>query len=287
MALVAAPPLTASADGVATYSVWQWNISGNEMNKNSTTNGMTAAAADSIVGTHSDFAAFNEMCHAQFDDIIARLRTAGWPQDPANFARWAPAISGGTSTCNGGEFGNAIFSKQPLGAADRITLPDDGTSEHRNMLCDQLLSAPHMRFCTAHLSYLDNAPAPGSTETPRTLQLAATLTQMEKYHANGDTVIIAGDFNARPDWGRMKPYYSSAVNTPTTMTTPGITTSSTTTVGSATVTVRPPTTDPPSRTRAVRRRRSTSPSCARIASHREPPTRQRSSVQAPAAAEQR
>ncbi|MFJ9371508.1 endonuclease/exonuclease/phosphatase family protein [Nocardia sp. NPDC101769] len=168
---------------------------------------MTEAAAASIVSHHADFASFNELCHDQFDDLITRLRAAGWPQDNANFARWAPALLAGQGACNGGEFGNAIFGRQPMGEADRIPLGDDGTTEHRNMLCDHLLSAPHMRFCSTHISYRE---VPGG----RTDQLAAALSKMEQYDAAGDTVITAGDFNAQLDWGRMDAYYSSSVNTP-------------------------------------------------------------------------
>jgi hypothetical protein len=38
--------------------------------------------------------------------------------------------------------------------------------------------------------------------------------RLEDYHAVGDTVIIAGDFNAQPDYGRMNGWYSSSLDVP-------------------------------------------------------------------------
>ncbi|WP_226898996.1 endonuclease/exonuclease/phosphatase family protein [Nonomuraea phyllanthi] len=200
-----AAPGAASATAESS-TIWHWNVAGNTLNHASTTNGMVRAAVSSITARGASFASFNELCENQYDALISGLRDAGWPADDANFARFVvtyPARSGGP--CGGRDFGNAIFSRQPLGAAERITLPDDGMTEQRKMLCAPLKARPHLRFCTAHLTYVD---------AYRAAQLNAVLARLEAYHADGDTVVIAGDFNIQADAARLNGYYSSAVNTP-------------------------------------------------------------------------
>ncbi|WP_063780739.1 endonuclease/exonuclease/phosphatase family protein [Nonomuraea sp. SBT364] len=199
-------PATANASAAAaSYTVWHWNVAGNTLNGGSTTSGMVQAAVGSIVARGANLASFNELCVNQYQALITGLRNAGWPADDGNFARFAvtySARSGGP--CGGRDFGNAIFSKQPLGAAERITLPDDGKTEQRKMLCAPLQARPRLRFCTTHTTYVD---------AYRASQLNAVLKELEDYHADGDTVVIAGDFNVHPDSARLNGYYSAGVST--------------------------------------------------------------------------
>ncbi|MBZ6477796.1 endonuclease/exonuclease/phosphatase family protein [Streptomyces griseocarneus] len=180
-------------------------MAGDAMNHNSTTNGMVDAAAASIRGRDADFVALNEVCASQFRALVTRLRDAGWPVDGANFARFEGAYPAGHAVCGGEEQGVAIFSKRPLGPADRFTLPDDGKREKRKLLCAALKDRPHARFCATHLTFVD---------AYRKSQVDAVRAQLEEYHRRGDTVILAGDFNMQPDWGRMDDFYSAGVNTP-------------------------------------------------------------------------
>lgn len=194
-----------------TYNVWQWNVSGNKTHKGSTTTGMVTQAAASIVNRNADFASFNELCGKQFDALINELRLKGWPQDPANFARFEPSIQAGTAVCGGQAYGNAIFSKRPLGAADRIALArdnsgsDGGPEERRNLLCAEVTDGSGTRFCTTHITIDVNVKA---------TQLTEVHTKLEEYHAAGDTVLIAGDFNAQPWYQALNTYYSSSLNVP-------------------------------------------------------------------------
>ncbi|WP_221762673.1 endonuclease/exonuclease/phosphatase family protein [Nonomuraea sp. WAC 01424] len=203
--VLAASAVTASAAAAASYTVWHWNAAGNTLNHGSTGNGMVRAAVSSIVARGANLVSFNELCAGQYQALVSGLRDAGWPADRDNFARFAatyPATAG--APCGGGEYGNAIFSRQPLGAAERVTLPDDGKTERRKMLCAPLQARPHLRFCSTHTTYVD---------AYRAAQLNAVLAKLEAYHAAGDTVVVAGDFNLTPDAARLNGYYSPTVNT--------------------------------------------------------------------------
>jgi endonuclease/exonuclease/phosphatase family metal-dependent hydrolase len=192
----------------ATFNVWQWNVAGHKMHAGSTTDGLIEAAVQSIVGRGAHFVAFNELCRSQYDALMRALRSAGWPADPNNFARFSEGRPGGTSICNGTAFGNAVFSKAPLGAADALTLADDGISK-RTLVCAPLAEQQHVRFCTTHITTANEVADDGVPKNVR--QLRDVLARLEDYHARGDTVLIAGDFNAQPNYGRLNSFYSTKV----------------------------------------------------------------------------
>jgi endonuclease/exonuclease/phosphatase family metal-dependent hydrolase len=192
--------------------VWQWNVAGHTIHQGSTGDGMVDAATSSIVNRDADFASFNELCHGQYEAIQTKLLNAGWPEDPSNYSRFAESRPASAAICDGTEtFGNAIFSKAPLAPAARFTLPTDGSVEHRNLMCAALENTPHVRFCTTHLTTSNAAGAGGQPNNVN--QLNFVLDRLEDYHAAGDTVIIAGDFNAQPNYGRLNNWYSSSLNT--------------------------------------------------------------------------
>ncbi|MGW2843078.1 endonuclease/exonuclease/phosphatase family protein [Streptomyces sp. NPDC001493] len=189
-----------------TYTVWQWNVAGNTIHDGSTTDGMVDQAAASIVNRAADFAGFNELCRGQYDALVTALRAKGWPADTQNFARFEPSrAAGNSSVCNGEQFGNALFSKQPLGTAARIALPDDGSAEKRNLLCAPLAATPAIRFCTTHIT---------TNQSFNVAQLDAVRQKLEAYHSAGETVLISGDFNAQPHYGRLNPFYAPSLDVP-------------------------------------------------------------------------
>lgn len=206
------PAAPAAAATSATFVVWHWNVAGHTMHDGSTTDGMVAIAVASILNRNASFAAFNELCWGQYKAIQARLKTAGWPADTGNYSRFAASLGPASGVCNGNEdYGNAIFSKQPLGAASRFTLPSDGRAEQRNLLCDNLLNIPRMRFCTTHITTSNAIASNGQQHNVN--QLNHVLNRLETYRAAGDTVVIAGDFNAQPHYGRLNNWYSSNLST--------------------------------------------------------------------------
>lgn len=216
-ACLTGPVLTAPAPALAavtsaTYNVWQWNVAGNTLHDGSTTDGMVSAAVSSIVNRNAAFASFNELCWGQYKAIQAGLKSAGWPADTTNYSRFAASLEPTAGICNGNEeFGNAIFSKQPLGSAARFTLPSDGRPEQRNLLCDNLVALPRVRFCTTHITTSNAIAANGQPDNVN--QLNYVLTQVEAYRSAGDTVIIAGDFNAQPNYGRLNNWYAASLAT--------------------------------------------------------------------------
>ncbi|MFF2568840.1 endonuclease/exonuclease/phosphatase family protein [Streptomyces sp. NPDC058084] len=204
--LLPASAARAATPAPRTYTVWQWNVAGNTIHDGSTTDGLVTQAAASIVTRGADFAAFNELCQGQYSALVNELRTRGWPQDQANFARFEPSrAAGNAAVCQGEAFGNAIFSKRPLGGAARFALPDDGTAEKRNLLCAPLTDGTATRFCTTHIT---------TSQSSNVAQLDFVHQKLEEYAASGETVLTAGDFNAQPHYGRLNSYYAPSVNTP-------------------------------------------------------------------------
>lgn len=209
--LAAAPVASAAAQSTTTYNIWQWNVAGNTLHEGSATDGLVQAAVSSIVNRSADFVSFNELCYGQYSALKTQLTAAGWPADTGNFARWSASIAGGGSVCGGDAYGDAIFSKQPLGAADYFSLPSDGTGENRQMLCAPLAAHVHVRFCSTHITTSNALDANGVKYNVK--QLNYVLAQLESYEAAGDSVIIAGDFNAQPNYDRLNAFYSSSVDT--------------------------------------------------------------------------
>jgi endonuclease/exonuclease/phosphatase family metal-dependent hydrolase len=186
------------------YNIWHWNIAGNTLHGGSTTDGLIDIIANSIVGNGAHFVTLNEVCRNQYDALIAALRSRGWPVDTTNFARFVTTRAASTGVCQNYAYGNALFSKNPLGTSENITLTDAHPSEHRKLLCAPLASLPHMRICVTHI-----------TTDPNYLgtQLTEVRTKLDQYIAAGDTVILAGDLNAEPNYAGLNLYYSSSVNT--------------------------------------------------------------------------
>ncbi|MGW0435385.1 endonuclease/exonuclease/phosphatase family protein [Micromonospora sp. NPDC003197] len=206
---VLAGPVPAQAATVnATYNVWAWNAAGWTMHRGSTTDGLIPALSNAIRNRSAHFAALNELCLSQYRAVLVNLRDSGWPQDVENFTRFEPHSD---TACGGEPFGVAIFSKAPLGTANRYALAADGTNETRKLLCAPLSARPHLRFCTTHVTP-SNAVING--ENINVTQLKQVLTRIEAFHAAGDTVIIGGDFNAQPNFVRMNSWYSSSLDVP-------------------------------------------------------------------------
>ncbi|MFF0359719.1 MULTISPECIES: endonuclease/exonuclease/phosphatase family protein [Streptomyces] len=208
------PTATAQADtaqsqasSAGTYNVWQWNVAGNTFHRGSSDTNMVSLAATSMVNRDADFAAFNELCRGQYDALVEQLRAKNWPVDETNFARFEPSRAANTGVCgeDEDEFGNAIFSKRPLGTAARIDLADDGSLyERRNLLCAPLADGSGVRFCATHLTTVDSV---------KYTQINEIKNRLEGWHGAGEKVLIAGDFNVQPHYPSMNPVYSASVDT--------------------------------------------------------------------------
>ncbi|MFF5971833.1 endonuclease/exonuclease/phosphatase family protein [Streptomyces sp. NPDC012769] len=189
------------------YTIWHWNVSGHVLNDGKADTGMVDGAVASIINRDIEFASFNELCHAQWVDLVAKLRAAGWAKNPDNFARFEPSIAANSGVCGEGAYGNAIFSKYELGQAVRIPLPDDPSSEQRNLLCAPVIDRPKTRFCTTHIAPVGN----GVTDADKVAQLRAVQVQIDAWATAGETVMIAGDFNVEPHRWTLNTYYSASL----------------------------------------------------------------------------
>jgi endonuclease/exonuclease/phosphatase family metal-dependent hydrolase len=197
-------PATARPATSGTYTVWSWNVAGWVMNNASTANGMVTGAVASIQNRGAQFAVLNELCWQQYKEIQRRLATAGWPQDSTNFSRFEKQRG---DKCGNQPFGEAIFSKFPLGAVESVLLPQDKSAEQRKLLCAPLLAQPHLRFCGTHVSPSQEPTKDGLHDNANLAQLQTILTRLEAQNTNGDRTLIAGDFNAQPNWGRLDDWY--------------------------------------------------------------------------------
>ncbi|GIJ59376.1 endonuclease/exonuclease/phosphatase family protein [Virgisporangium aurantiacum] len=199
--LPAAPVAAASAAAEnVTTTVWQWNVSGWVIHRNSTTDGLIPALTASIRNRNATFVALNEICWDQYKAVQADLAASGWP-DTSNFSRFEAQLD---TVCNGDPFGLAIFSKAPLGTADRFTLtaePRDN-GELRKLLCAPV-TGKRLRLCTTHLTPY------GMVNT----QLNEVRARVEAFEDAGDTVILTGDFNTEPSYDRLNSWYAASANT--------------------------------------------------------------------------
>jgi endonuclease/exonuclease/phosphatase family metal-dependent hydrolase len=203
VALVLVPlvarPAAAAAD--VTVTAWQWNIAGWVMHRGSTTDGLIPALTASIKHRNATFVVLNEVCWSQYKAVQADLAASGWPQSTDNFSRFEPQLS---TVCNGDPFGVAMFSKLPLGSADRTALTADpaDNGEIRKLLCAPVSGEP-LRFCATHLS-------PHSMVNT---QLNEVRAKVEGYEDAGETVVTAGDFNTEPSYDRLNSWYAASADT--------------------------------------------------------------------------
>ncbi|WP_328465576.1 endonuclease/exonuclease/phosphatase family protein [Actinoplanes sp. NBC_00393] len=207
------PGAPASAAANVKYTMWVWNVAGAKLHGGSTTNGLIDAAASSIKNRAADFVAFNEICEGQYYALIARLRELNYPTDETNFARFTPSSNAEGCAPGAGNtqpFGNAVFSRFPLGGAQRWTLPSDGTAEKLSLTCVAPTAQPKMHFCTTHITTSNETASNGKKHNEN--QLDFVLGRMEAYNSAGDTAIIGGDFNAQPNYGRLNNWYSPTLN---------------------------------------------------------------------------
>lgn len=206
---VAAPPAAAASS--VTVRVWSWNVAGHTMHRGSTTDGLIPAATSSIVNRDADVVMLQELCEQQYTALIGSLRAAGWPEDPDNFARFEPNLSGASAVCGGRGFGIAVLLRGGAGSAQRVVLPDDDTPESHRVLCVPFAAQPLLRACTTHITASNTVAADGRKVNER--QLQAALAVADGHTAAGRTVLVGGDLNAQPSYGRLNGWYSPTVDT--------------------------------------------------------------------------
>ncbi|MFD6248692.1 endonuclease/exonuclease/phosphatase family protein [Streptomyces roseolus] len=232
-----ATAVSAEAEAV-TYTGWTWNISGHKLNHGRVDSGLVEEAVGSIRRAENavDFVSFNEICHNQYRAIRAQL--ASWNPDNPSYARFQEAIPAGSkgadgrSICGGESFGKALFSRHQLGGAEyRTFAQESGLSywsdgvEHpvmSGLLCAPLVARSNMKFCSVHISPISTSDV--MSEDGKTVlvegrpygyrQLVELDGILDGFAAAGQTYMIAGDFNAEPDYDRLNRFYAVEVPEP-------------------------------------------------------------------------
>lgn len=179
-----------------TYRILHWNIAGGAENGCATA-GITRAVRRYVAENDVDFVGLNEVCPAQHDAIEAALRAEWGLGGRVQFGAY---VGDGLDRI----VGNSIFSRFGVENVTRHHLGHDQYGD-RNLLCAQVPSLTHVRFCSAHLT-----PADSVART----QMATVLDRIEQWWMNrSDTVILSGDLNLNADHPGLDPVYSSAANT--------------------------------------------------------------------------
>ncbi len=174
----------------ARYRVLHWNIAGGKIH-NCRTGNIKRAVMELVRERDVDFVGLNEICPQQYEEIRLALKNH-WGKN-ARFSAWV----------RGGRVGNAIFSRFALDEITKMKLGEDRYGD-RNLLCGRVRNRPHLRFCSTHLS--PNGKAPG--------QLDRAFNRVERWWENRrDTVIVAGDFNIRPNEPAFNSVYAFDVDT--------------------------------------------------------------------------
>ncbi len=179
-----------------TYRVLQWNIAGGKEN-NCKTAGITNAVRRYVKNKKIDFVSLNEVCPAQHRAIRKALRNL-WGK--AAGAKFSAYVGDGTNRI----VGNSIFSRWNLKEITKRKVGEDQYGD-RFLLCGQLRSRQHLRFCSAHLSPADSKA---------TKQMQRVRKRIEAWWNNRrDTVILAGDINLQANHPGLNSVYAPGVNT--------------------------------------------------------------------------
>ncbi|MEU2506172.1 endonuclease/exonuclease/phosphatase family protein [Streptomyces sp. NPDC007863] len=217
----------ASAEAEAVpYTAWTWNVSGHKMNHGRTDSGLVEEAVGSIGRAENavDFVSFNEICYSQYRAI--RTQLASWNPDNPSYARFQEAIPAGStgadgrSICGGESFGKALFSRHRLGVAEYRTFAQESGLSYwsadgvrhpvmSGLLCAPLADRPAMKFCSVHVGPISTTEKPYGYR-----QLVELDGILDGFAAAGQTYMIAGDFNAEPDYDRLNRFYAEEVPEP-------------------------------------------------------------------------
>jgi endonuclease/exonuclease/phosphatase family metal-dependent hydrolase len=145
------------------------------------------------------------VCEQQFIAVRDGLAAAGWAREPGTSA-FHPTMGGVPTVCGGGPVGIAVLSALPLGDVWAAELPHDGSRERRALLCAGRQDTPHLRFCSTHVTTLSTVLPSGRPANVE--QLRSLLDRVEASAAAGNTVIVAGDLNAQPQYRRLDTWYA-------------------------------------------------------------------------------
>lgn len=178
--------------------VLHWNIAGGKVHDCRTA--AIAKAVRRLVRDHDiQLVGLNEVCPEQHAAIREELRVLWGKGADASFAAYV-------GDARGRVVGNSIFSKRDFAQITREHVGQDQYGD-RNLLCGRIAGEAHLRFCSTHLTPADDKAR---------IQVGRVFDTLETWWRDRrDTVVIAGDFNLKPDDRGLNGVYSEAANHPT------------------------------------------------------------------------
>jgi endonuclease/exonuclease/phosphatase family metal-dependent hydrolase len=160
---------------------------------------------DAIDHWDADLVTFQEMCYGQW--TLLRDTLANRASGPAYDSVWGAALPANPGCQKWGSdtrYGLATFSKGGSGTIDNgsrsvVMLPNPSGGEQRILLCARTtVGGRGVRACNTHIDYRGRDP-----ET----QIAQVAALTRGYAAQGEPVVLGGDFNVLPKDARLDPLY--------------------------------------------------------------------------------
>ena len=149
-------------------------------------------------GWNADQIHLQEVCRAQYDTILSRLRAKGFN------GLFEKTVWGRSSVCGGGDYGIAILVKGTIVASQVLQLTQGGETEEIDAPCVKSYLQNRANWaCSVHIYWSNEALRIGEAK-----ELAA---QAKAWQDAGIPVVLGGDFNAFPDEPTMDSFYGAAL----------------------------------------------------------------------------
>lgn len=167
----------------------------------------------SMMANDPDVVVLNEICHRQYKYLQGVLQQQDWSSG-TSFTRYTKMDDHhGCSTEDGSDtVGMALFSKEQLAAGiDSVRLPleESGSDRGHYLSCATAAATETLKFCFTHLT----SKVGDSDEYGNAAQVAELTRLLNGLDDAGNTVVVAGDFNALANDDRLNGLYSAAADT--------------------------------------------------------------------------
>ncbi|GIG68252.1 FG-GAP-like repeat-containing protein [Phytomonospora endophytica] len=149
-------------------------------------------------GWNADQIHLQEVCRAQYDTLLGRLRAKGFN------GLFEKTVWGRSDVCAGGDYGMAILVKGTIADSIVLELTQGGETEEIDAPCVKTYTQNRANWaCSVHL-YWSNEPL-------RVAEAKELAAQAKAWQDAGIPVVLGGDFNAFPDEPTMNSFYGTAL----------------------------------------------------------------------------
>lgn len=188
---------TRSAEAATSYEFLQFNMAGASGGNYGDTR-VSQKVIDSMKETWPDVVTLNEVCWQQFDYIRDRMDTYGYE------GRYGYNLTN-VGNCDGKSYGNAIFVRANISGAGKTYLPKLSGHERRNVLCVRYDSRSVVA-CVTHINHRDDNSQQRLNQRD---QIRKVRDVVHRHRADGNHVVIGGDFNVDPGDYQINSLYHS------------------------------------------------------------------------------